>query len=166
MDAWLQPVDWAEIFTPTTPLLELIVRGSAVYLCIFFMLRVVLKRQAGSVGITDMLVVVLIADAAQNAMAGSYHSMPDGMVLVGTLVLWNYILEWLAFQCPFIERCIHPEPLPLVRNGQMLRHNMRKELISEQDLMTSLRENGIESLADVRKACMEGDGKISFVKME
>ncbi|NBO19097.1 MAG: DUF421 domain-containing protein [Proteobacteria bacterium] len=161
---WFAPVDWGRIFTPGLPLLEIITRGSIVYLSIFFMLRVVLKRQAGSLGITDMLVVVLIADAAQNAMAGTYNSVPDGLVLVGTLVFWNYFLEWLAYYFPFIETCIHPQPLPLIQNGKMLRHNMRKELVSEEDLMSALRENGIENLRDVKRACMEGDGKISILE--
>src|SRR5688572_25946632 len=90
---WFTSVDWNKIFIPDTPLLEIFVRGSIMYLALFFVLRFVLKRQAGSVGITDLLVVVLMADAAQNAMADDYKSLPDGLALIGTLVFWNYTLE-------------------------------------------------------------------------
>ena len=65
----MRPIDWDKLFSLEAPFLEIVVRGSVVYLSLFFLLRYVLKRQAGSVGITDLLVVVLIADAAQNSMA-------------------------------------------------------------------------------------------------
>ncbi len=81
----LVTIDWEGAFSPELPL-ELILRGSLIYLALFALLRFVLKREAGAVGITDLLVVVLIADAAQSAMAGSYTSLPDGLVLVGTIV--------------------------------------------------------------------------------
>ncbi|MFL5593175.1 MAG: DUF421 domain-containing protein, partial [Gemmatimonadaceae bacterium] len=78
-------VDWHSVFTPKTPLLEVFVRGTAVYLALFLLLRLILKRQSGTVGVTDLLVVVLIADAAQYAMSGGYESVPDGLLLVGTI---------------------------------------------------------------------------------
>ena len=90
-------VDWARLFMPGTPLLEIIVRGSIMYVALFMLLRFILKRETGSLGITDLLVIVLIADAAQNGMAGSYQSITDGLVLVATIIGWSYLLNWLAF---------------------------------------------------------------------
>lgn len=161
---WFSATDWHAIFTPTIPLLETFVRGSAMFFALFVLLRMVLKRQAGTLGMTDMLVVVLIADAAQNGMAADYHSVPDGIVLVATLVFWNYVLEWLGYHYPWMERIIHPPALPLVQGGRLMRKNMRHELISETDLMTQLRQQGIEDIAQVKRACLEGDGKISVVE--
>ena len=66
------------------------------YLALFIMLRIVLKRQAGTLGMTDLLLITLLADASQNAMAGEYNSLPDGVVLVATIILWNYIFDWLT----------------------------------------------------------------------
>lgn len=77
-------IDWAKAFTPTTPL-EIVLRGSLVYLALFILMRFILRREAGTFGITDLLVVVLIADAAQNAMANDYTSITDGILLVGTI---------------------------------------------------------------------------------
>jgi uncharacterized membrane protein YcaP (DUF421 family) len=161
---WFSPVDWDALFIPDTPLLELIIRGSVMYLGLFCLLRLVLKRQAGSLGMTDLLVLVLIADAAQNGMAGDYQSLPDGLVLVGTLIFWNFLLEWLGYRFPVIERLIHPAPLPLIKKGRMIRKNMKKELVSEDDLMSRLREKDIEKITEVKEAFMEGDGKISIIK--
>lgn len=164
--AWLSNADWAAIMTPSTPLLEIIVRGATVYFFIFALLRLVLKRQAGSVGMTDLLVLVLIADAAQNAMAANYRSLPDGLALAATLVGCNYLLEWLGYHIPAVKRFLHPPALTLVEKGRFVHGNMKKELITEEDLMSWLREKGVSSVSDVELASMEGNGRISVVKKD
>ncbi len=160
------PVDWAAVFLPDAPLLEIFVRGTVVYLALFTLLRVVLKRQSSGVGVTDVLVIVLIADAAQNAMAGDYKSVPDGVLLVATIIFWSYALDWLSFRSAWVERLITPPPLELVRNGIMLRDNMRQELITVGDLMAQLREQGIDELGRIKCARMEGDGRLSVIRRD
>jgi uncharacterized membrane protein YcaP (DUF421 family) len=160
------PVDWGKVFLPDTPLLEIFARGSVVYFGIFALLRFVLKRQSGSVGVTDLLVVVLIADAAQNAMAGSYQSVPDGLLLVSTIIFWSYAIDWLGNQFPLVGRVVHPPPLLLIRDGKLMRQNMRKELITVEELMSQLREQGIDDIRKVKRAYEEGDGRISVISKE
>lgn len=159
-------VDWRGIFNPDTPVLEIFIRGSFVYLGLFALLRIVLKREAGAVGVTDLLVVVLLADAAQNSMAGDYTSVPDGLMLVGTIVFWSYALNWLGFHFPRVQRLVHPGPLLLVRDGRLLRRNMERELITEDELMAHLRLQGYEDLSRVEAVYMEGDGRISVITRE
>jgi len=163
MDKFFE-VDWKTLFAPDVPLLETFLRGTIIYLVLFALLRFVLQRQAGTVGITDLLVVVLIADAAQNAMASDYKSITDGVLLVSTIVFWCYALDWLGYHFPFVERIVRPAPLPLVKDGQLLRKNMRRELITMDELMSMLREQGIDDLSKVKRAFMEGDGHISVVE--
>lgn len=155
------PVDWQQMFVPDTPLLEIFVRGTIMYLALFLMLRCILKRQAGGIGISDILVIVLIADAAQNGMAGDYTALPDGIFLVLTIIFWNYLLDWLSYHVPLVSKLVEPPPLPLIKYGRMLKSNMRKELISEEELMSQLREQGVDEVAKVKTACMESDGKLS-----
>lgn len=161
--SWLGQVDWSQVWGRDIPFLEIFVRGTAVYLGLFLMLRLVLKRQAGTVGITDLLVVVLIADAAQNGMAGAYRSVPDGLLLVATIIFWSYLLDWLSFRFPVVRRLVDPPALCLVRAGVMQQRNMRRELITVEDLMAQLREQGVDDLAQVKHANMEGDGRISVI---
>lgn len=134
------------------------------YIALFTMLRVVLKRQTGTLGMTDLLLITLLADAAQNAMAGEYQSLSDGVVLVATIIFWNYAFDWLSFQSEWFGRLIEPPPLPLVRNGRMLRRNMRHELITEDELMMELRQQGLEDVSKVRQAYIESDGRISVIE--
>lgn len=156
-------VDWTRVFIPDTPLLEIFVRGTIVYLGLFVLLRIVLKRQSGAMGVQDLLVVVLVADAAQNAMADDYHSVPDGLLLVATVVFWSYALDWLGFHWPVFQRLVTPPPLALVKNGTLIRRHMRRELITEDELMAQLRQQGVDSIEKVKVAYMEPDGRISVV---
>lgn len=156
-------IDWHQAFTFSMSPVELMIRGTIMYLALFAMMRFVLKREGGNVGLADLLMTVLVADAAQNAMAAEYKSVVDGLVLVGTLVFWNYSLDWLTFHSEAFRKFIEPAPLRLVLHGKMLRRNMRRELISEQDLMSHIRENGIDSLDGVEAAFMESDGRISVI---
>lgn len=155
--------DWGKIFWPSTPLIEIFVRGSLTYIILFVLLRSILKRVAGTVGMADLLMVVLIADAAQNALADDYTSITDGVLLVATIIFWNYALDWLGFKFPAFQRFFRPSPLLLVKEGRMLHRNMRRELITEDELMSQLRQQGALSVADVKEAYMEGDGRISVV---
>jgi uncharacterized membrane protein YcaP (DUF421 family) len=159
-------IDWSAIFLPETPLLEIFIRGTVMYLCIYFLLRFTLKRQAGTVGIADLLVIVLIADAAQNGMADDYTSIADGLLLVSTIIFWSYALDWLGYRFPHLERILHPPPLKLIQQGRLLRRNMRKELVTEDELMSQLRQQGISDIKHVKQACMEGDGRISIIQYD
>jgi len=156
-------MDWKSIFLPDIPLLEIILRGSIMYIALFTMLRVILKRQTGTLGMTDLLLITLIADASQNAMAGEYKSLPDGIVLVSTIIFWSYTLDWLSFKFPWFGRLIEPSPLPLIKDGKLLRRNMRQELITEEELMGQLREQGLDDVEKVKEAYLESDGKFSVV---
>jgi uncharacterized membrane protein YcaP (DUF421 family) len=162
----MHPVDWHKVFSLDTPVLEIVVRGSIVYLTLFLLFRFVLKREAGTVGIADLLVVVLVADAAQNSMAGDYVSVPDGLLLVATIAFWSYAINWLGYRFPRFERIVHPPPLSLVRDGKVNRRNLRHEMITLTELQSQLREQGVDDLSKVKSACMEGDGRISVVTVE
>jgi uncharacterized membrane protein YcaP (DUF421 family) len=159
-------LNWTELFVPSVPLAELFVRGSLTYLSLFVLMRVVLKREAGTVGMADLLMIVLIADAAQNAMASDYRSIPEGIVLVGTIVFWNYTLDWLSYHYPLIRHLLQPQPLLLVKEGRMHKRNMREELITGEELLSELRKQGVEDVATVKEAWMEEDGHISVIKHE
>lgn len=163
---WLIGDDWAKVFVPNTPLLEIVVRGTITFFAIYTLLRVVLKRQTSGVEITDVLVIVLIADAAQNAMAGDYTSITDGVLLVAVIVLWSAFLAWLGYRFPKLRVILHSRPLTLIENGRMLRRNMAREFVTEDELMSQLRLQGIEDLAEVERAQMEGDGQISIIRVE
>jgi uncharacterized membrane protein YcaP (DUF421 family) len=157
-------IDWQRLFVPQTPLLELVLRGSVMYLALFAVLRILVRRHIGSLSLMDLLLIVLIADAAQNAMANEYRSITEGLVLCGTLIAWSCLLEFLAYQSETIARLLEPPPLPVVKNGRLQRRNMRQELLTEDDLMSQLRQHEVSDLAEVALAYIEPDGGIGIVQ--
>jgi uncharacterized membrane protein YcaP (DUF421 family) len=156
-------VDWGVVFGLDTPLLEILIRGSIVYLTLFFLLRVVVRRQAGGLGISDLLVIVLIADAVQNAMAGEYRSVTDGLLLGGTIVFWSWALDWLAYHWRPFGRFVNPEPLQVIRDGRVMQGNLRSQLLTEEDVLAELRQHGLRDLSNVDEAFLESDGRISVI---
>lgn len=162
----LSQIQWEKMFVAEIPLLEIFLRGTIMYLAIYFLLRFVPKRQTGALGIADVLVLVLIADAAQNAMADDYHSLTEGLLLVSTIVFWSLALDWLGYHFPRLERIFHPSPLKIVQDGQFLHKQMKKELISKDELLSQLRQHGVSDVKKVKEACIEGDGHISVIKQD
>lgn len=157
------PIHWPALFTLDTPLLEIFIRGTVVYIALFVMLRLVMKRQTGGIGVTDVLVIVMIADAAQNAMADDYHSIPDGLLLVATILFWDHVINWLSFHFPWFHALLDPKPVLLIRHGRIQRRNLRAELITPDELTAQLRLQGVDDVTTVKCAFMESDGKISVV---
>jgi len=158
-------VDWHAIFVPSGSLLELVVRGSLMYLLILAAFRV-FRRDAGSMGISDLLVVVLVADAAQNGMAGEYKSLTEGAVLVATIFAWNYSLDWLAYHSRFVYWLLHPPPLLLVNHGRLQHRNLRSQMITRDDLFEQLREQGVDDVSEVKACWLESDGRLSVLKVQ
>lgn len=156
-------IDWNAIFVPSLHVGELVLRGTLMYLFLFFLMRV-LRREAGQLGISDLLVVVLIADAAQNGMAGGSNSVTEAAILVATIAFWDYFLDWVSFRFPALQPVFRPPPLLLIRNGRLQRHNMKKQMIQEEELMGQLREKGIRSVGEVKQCYLEADGRISVLQ--
>lgn len=157
-------IDWAELFGLSVSPAELIVRGTAMYWFLFVLFRVVIRRRVGAVGISDILLLVIIADASQNAMSGEYQSITDGAILVATIVAWNHFIDWVVYRSPRLQKILEPPPLLLIERGRLLRRNLRHELVSDSELHSKLREHGVDDVAEVERAYMESDGQFTVLK--
>jgi uncharacterized membrane protein YcaP (DUF421 family) len=164
MDKLFQ-IDWQAVFVPQVSVLEVILRGSIMYLAIFLLLRI-FRRQAGSFSIADLIVIVIIADAAQNGMAGDSKSVTESLILIGTIIFWDYSLDWLGFKSKLFQKFLDPEKLKVIEDGKFLRENMRKEMITTEELTSQMREQGIEEVSEVKVAHLESDGHFSFIKKD
>jgi uncharacterized membrane protein YcaP (DUF421 family) len=154
----------ADLFRIHVPVAELLLRGTLVYWLLFLIFRFVLRRDVGGVGLADILLLVIVADAAQNAMAGGYDTVSEGAVLVLTIVAWNWLLDFLSFRFHFVRRLVVPRRLSLVLNGRVQARNLRREFITREELDAKLREQGVSDLAQVRAAYLEGDGHVSVIR--
>lgn len=157
-------IDWPHLFGFTVSPVELFIRGTLTFMLLFCLFRFVVHRDVGALGVTDLLVLVIIADASQNAMAGEYRSLPDGAVLIGTIIGWSFLLNYLSFHFEAVRRFTLPRPLCLVRDGKKLERNLRRELIADEELHEMLREHEIIDLSEVRRAYLEPDGQLTVIR--
>jgi hypothetical protein len=153
-----------DLFSFTMNPLELVVRGSIMYLGLILVMRFILRRDVGSMNMADLLFIVLVADASQNAMAGEYRTVSDGFVLVGSLVMWNVVLDWLSYHSSAVRQWLTPRPLPLIEHGKWVRANLKREWISTEEVHAKLRESGIEDITQVKRAVLESSGELSVIR--
>lgn len=158
--------DIGAALVPDVSLFETVVRGVLTYAAIFVLLRVILRGRTSAVTVSDLLVLVLIADAAQDAMSAGYESITNGIVLVATIVLCSFSVDWLAHRSERVRRFVHPDRKPLIRDGRIMRKVLQEELLTDEELLTQLRLNGVESVEEVKAAYLEGNGEISVIKRE
>ena len=156
-------IDWNATFVPTIHPGEIVLRGTLIYWFLFLLFRM-LRREAGAISVGDLLVVTLIADAAQNAMASDYKSVPEGMVLILTIVGWDFLFDWVASRSRRLRAILQPPQLPLIVDGVIQWRNLRKEMVSEAELQMHLREHGIDDASQVKLCSLEPDGHISVIE--
>jgi uncharacterized membrane protein YcaP (DUF421 family) len=156
------PRTWLMVFGIETPIFELIVRGTILYLAILTFMRI-LPRIGGDLAMMDIAFLLLIAEAGAHGM-GEHKTIGDSILMIATLIGWNYLLNFLSFHIPFIERLISGAPLQIVQNGRLMRSNMRREYLTQDELMAQLRRQGIESLEDVKAAYIEGGGQLTVIR--
>jgi len=155
--------DIGQALTPDVSLFETFARGVVMYLVILVLIRFVLRGRTNA-SMPDLMVIVLIADAAQNAMSAQYNSLTNGVVLVGTIIGMSTLLDWLGQRFPAVRNLTHPQRRPLIVNGRIVRKTLLSELMSEDELMAQLRLQGSDSLDEVKAAYLEGTGEISVIK--
>jgi uncharacterized membrane protein YcaP (DUF421 family) len=151
---------------PGEPLWQIMVRSVAVYAAVLIGLRVMGKRQLGQMNVGDLVVILLIANAVQNAMVGSDVSLTGGVVAAITLLIVNFSLTQLLERNPFAERVIEGTPTLLIKDGAFVVPNLRREGLVREEVESAIREHGVADEHAVRVAYLEPDGTVSVIPME
>jgi uncharacterized membrane protein YcaP (DUF421 family) len=148
----------------TRALLDVAVRSATVYLALLVGLRLTGKRQVGQFTPFDLLLLLLLANAVQNAMVGPNETLWGGLVAAGTLLALNGVVASVAWRTRGAAKILEGMPTILIRHGRVLEPNLVREGISHEDLQRALREHGIENTELVRSAILEVDGAISVLR--
>lgn len=145
-------------------LLEIALRTAIIYLVVLIGIRLTGKREVGQMTPFDLVLLLLIANAVQNAMTGPDTSVTGGLVAAATLLTVNAVVTHVVWRYRTMRRWIEGTPTLLIREGRILKENLAKEQVTSDEVMQALREHGIATLADVSLAVLEIDGSISVLK--
>jgi len=146
-----------------TNAIEIAVRTTISYLAVLLGLRLAGKREIGQMTVFDLVVLLLIANAVQNAMVGPDTSLTGGLLAAAVLLVLNAVLAALRLRWPRLRQLVEGTPTLLVLHGRTIPSHLRREGIDQETLEAALREHGVADLSQVEMAVLEIDGTISVV---
>lgn len=153
-----------EMFSLTQSVLDIAIRSTIGFLCLVALIRIVPKRNAGKISPNDMLILIVVGTMGADAITGGSSSAGDLLLMTVMVLLWGYILDLLEYHVPAFKKLMRHDQTLLIKDGKFLRKNMRHELVTEEEMMSVMRIEGIKSVAEVSSAVLEADGEISILK--
>jgi len=147
-------------------LLDVALRTSVVYFALLIGLRLTGTRQLGQMSTFDLVLLLIIANAVQNAMVGPDTSLAGGLVAAGVLIAWHRVIDWWRLRSRGVSKLLTGEGIMLIHAGRILQEHCVRAGITHDELRQALREHGVASVQDVMLAVLEPDGAISVVRFD
>jgi uncharacterized membrane protein YcaP (DUF421 family) len=154
------------MFEPIVPLWEPVVRGLLIYLAVLLLLRFTGKRQVGQFTPFDLVLLLLVSEAVSNALSGGDNSITSGVITMATMLVANIAVGWITTRSVRLERVLEGRPQFLIKNGRVDYKVLRREMLSKNDLLAAIRQEGCFSPGEVEYAVLETSGRISVRKLE
>jgi uncharacterized membrane protein YcaP (DUF421 family) len=137
-------------------------RASLVYLCLLVVIRVLGKRSVGAIGAFDLVVALMLGEVVDEIVFGDV-SITKGFVAIGVIAAWQFADEWACFRSKVVRRLSEGNPSVLVQEGRIQSSTLAAERMSEDELWSQLRMQGVDDLADVERATLETSGEVSVL---
>jgi uncharacterized membrane protein YcaP (DUF421 family) len=149
---------------PWQVLLEVALRTTVIYFALLVGLRLTGTRQLGQMSTFDLVLLLIISNAVQNAMVGPDTSLAGGLVAAGVLLSWHAVVDRVRLGSRSLRRLLSGEGIMLINRGTVLEAHTRRAGVSRDELLQALREHGVARVEDVRLAVLEPDGAISVIR--
>jgi len=143
--------------------INIIISSSAVYFFIIFAIRISGRKELAQLSVIDLVFILLISNAVQNAMVGQNTSLMGGLVAAGTLFIVNSILKQLMYRFTKLSKLIQGQEIMLIYNGVLNERNLKRARMSKDEIQEAVREHGVSEIKDVDLAVLEVDGNISIL---
>jgi uncharacterized membrane protein YcaP (DUF421 family) len=154
---------WHNLFVPELSVAEKVLRPMLVYAFLVVAVRLAGRRELAQLNSFDLVVLMMLANTVQNATIGNDNSMIGGLIGVSALLLINYVVVRFLYRHPAVDRLLEGSPVELIRGGRVLSEPLKREAITEEELMEAVRKQGLASAAEVDRAVLETGGAISIV---
>jgi uncharacterized membrane protein YcaP (DUF421 family) len=142
---------------------EIILRALSVYAFILLALRLLGKKELSQLSVADLVLIMLVSNAVQNAMVGADVSLLGGIVAAAVLFAVDFAIKQISYRNRKIKKLIEGEAVLLIYKGQIKEHNLEHEKITLSELNAVIREHGVSSIEEVELCMLETDGNISVI---
>ncbi|NUZ05800.1 DUF421 domain-containing protein [Piscinibacter koreensis] len=146
--------------------MDIVLRASVMFAVVYLLIRLMGKRQLGQMTPFELVALVVIGDLIQQGVTHTDTSLVGALLAIGTFMFWALVMNWLSYLSPRVERLLEGEPRVIVRNGELLRDNLRRDRMTPAEVESEMRLAGIAKLQDVAWAVLEPGGKISFIRKD
>ena len=155
---------WNDLLSFNVEPANLAIRAIVVYLSVLILLRMSGKRQMGQMSATEFVAILLISNAVQNAMNGGDKSLIGGVFSALVLIILSALISYLTYRSRFFSSLLEGTPTLLINRGKMIHQNLKKERMTESELLILLRKQGMHNVHEINTAVLEADGTLSVTK--
>ncbi|GBL35667.1 UPF0702 transmembrane protein YrbG [Filimonas sp.] len=155
-----------EEFYKCLPYLVIAGKSVIIYLFIIVAIRIFGKKELSQLSVVDLVFILLISNSVQNAMVGDNNEVQGGIAAALGLFISNYIFKWLLRAFPQFSKIAQGDKIMLIHEGHLMKENLKRSMLSMEELEQVVREHGVKSITDVNLAVLEVDGNISVLSKD
>jgi uncharacterized membrane protein YcaP (DUF421 family) len=144
--------------------MDIVLRATIIFLALYALMRLMGKRELGQMTPFELIVLVVIGDLIQQGVTQNDFSMTGAVIAISTIAFWALVMSWLSYLWPRAERLLEGEPRVIIRDGELLEANLRRNRLTRAEIESEMRLAGIAHVADVAWGILEARGKISFIQ--
>lgn len=144
--------------------MDIVIRAAVIFVFVYLLTRLLGRRELNSLEPFDLILLVVVGDLVQQGVTQNDESLTGALLAISTIGLLTVALSYLSFRFKRLRPILDGEPIVLVENGELIEANMRRQRLTAEEIGAEARIEGIASIADVRWAILETNGRISFVE--
>jgi uncharacterized membrane protein YcaP (DUF421 family) len=144
--------------------MDIVVRAAVAFFFIFFLTRVIGRRELNSLEPFDLILLVMLGDLVQQGVTQNDFSVTGLLLAAGTVAILTLLVSFLSFRFPRLRPVLDGEPIVLVQDGKPLERNLHRERLTLEEIAAEARKQSISALDEIRWAVLETSGQISFIK--
>lgn len=146
--------------------MDIVARAAVMFLVLYALLRIMGKREIGQLTPFELVVMIVLGDLIQQGVTHNDFSLTGAILAISTFAFLAIMMSWITYLFPKAEKLLDGEPRVIVRDGQLLKENLRRDRITQSEVESEMRLAGIARMTDVAWAILEPQGKISFIKVD
>lgn len=144
--------------------MDIVLRATVIFVALYVLVRLMGKRELGQMTPFELIVLVVIGDLIQQGVTQNDFSLTGAIIAVSTIAFLALVMSWLSYLFPRAERLFEGEPRVILRDGELLADNLRRNRLTRSEIESEMRLAGISRMSDVAWAILEPRGKISFIQ--